>query len=377
MRVTTTTEGIRLIAWILLWIAVVSVPADARAEDRRAEYSKSSLASKKGRTSVVTEKEVDPRYIRDICKRSKWKYEANNDSLRAGNYSWDVYVPPSDKEELPGVCVYVSPAGGAFTGVGRWKRLMDKGNLIYIASRDSGNNVRTTHRIALTLRAIDIVKERYKINHKRVYVCGDSGGGRISSMVAPLYPETITGAIYSIGCNYWSNVRAEGNKYWRGFLGTRAVLPGMTEVRKNRYVFLTGDSDANMPQTKANHKAYIRSGVKNCVYVQVKGMGHSSPPPEYWQAAFAYLDGKTSKIAGAGSEANPDDKAPHPGSKPTSRPKRTDEDRARSQLSLAMNYIDAGLKAKAKAVLKQLIAKYPKTQSAKTATAELDKLGKQ
>jgi len=325
----------------------------------------------KGKESVVTEKRVDPKYILDICRRSRWKYEADKDVLKVGEYSWDVYFPASNKDEPPGICVYVSPAGGAFTRPGRWKGLMDERNLIYIASRDSGNNVRVTHRIALTLRAIDIAKERCKVDPKRIYVCGDSGGGRISSMVAPLYPELITGAIYSIGCNYWSSVKAGGNKYWRGFLGSRGVPSGIARIRKNRYVFITGDTDANMPQTKAYHKAYIASGVKNCMYVQVKGMGHSHPPLKYWREAFEYLDGNDAKAVGKGSPSGPGT------SKPTSRPKRTDEDRARSQLSLAVNYIDAGLKTKAKTALKQLISQYPKTQSAKTAAALLDELDKQ
>lgn len=156
---------------------------------------------------------------------------------------------------------------------------MDQENLIYIASRDSGNNARTAYRVALTLRAIDIVKESHKVDPKRVYICGDSGGGRISSIVAPLYPEIIKGATYSIGCNYWNNLSSDGNRYWRGFMGARTVPPNMTEVKKNRYVFITGDTEANIPQTKGNYRAYLRSVVKNCVYVQVKVMGHSPPPP--------------------------------------------------------------------------------------------------
>lgn len=70
--------------------------------------------------------------------------------------------------------------------------------------------------------------------------------------------------------------------------------------------------------------------------------------------------------------------APRPrNAKPTSRPKRTDEDRARSQLSLAMNYVTAGLKTKAQAALRQLITQYPKMETAKTAAVLLDRLGKQ
>lgn len=68
-----------------------------------------------------------------------------------------------------------------------------------------------------------------------------------------------------------------------------------------------------------------------------------------------------------------------PRRKPTSRPaprKRTNEDKARSQLALAKSYIGARLIAKAQQVLKELIGKYPKTRAAVEAQIELEKLGK-
>jgi len=72
--------------------------------------------------------------------------------------------------------------------------------------------------------------------------------------------------------------------------------------------------------------------------------------------------------------------APRPQRKPTSRPaprKRTDEDKARAQLRLAKSYIDSRLNAKALQIFKALIAKYPKTEAAAEAQAELKKLGRQ
>jgi len=378
MRIIRMTDAMRPVACISLCIAMVSITAGAGAADNPAGDSKADAASNKGKVSVVTEKKVDPKYIRDICRRANWTFDADKDMLKSGSYSWDVYVPPSDKDELPGICVYVSPAGSRGSGAGRWKSLMDKNNLIYIASRDSSNSALTSYRLGLTLRAIDIVKEGHKVNAKRIYVCGDSGGGRVSSIVAPMYPELIKGAIYSIGCSYWRNIPSGPKKHWRGFLGPRKVPPKIAQVRKNRFVFITGDADYNLLPVKATYKAYLASGVKNCVYVQVKGMGHSHPPLKYWQAAFTYLDGTDMKGAGNGSKASPESKRPNPRyAEPTSRPKRTDEDRARSRLSLATNYIDAGLRAKAKAALKQLTTKYPKTKSAKKAAVLLEELGKQ
>jgi hypothetical protein len=66
-----------------------------------------------------------------------------------------------------------------------------------------------------------------------------------------------------------------------------------------------------------------------------------------------------------------------PKPKPKPRPtagKGTDEDKARSQLRLAKSYIDSGLENKGIVILKKIIAKYPKTDAAKTAKKELDDL---
>ncbi|MBT3202281.1 MAG: hypothetical protein HN350_20470 [Phycisphaerales bacterium] len=368
----------RRIVCISLWCAMMLITVGAGAADDPSVDSKAGKAIAKGKVSVVTEKAVSPKYMRDIFQRMKWRFDANRDTLKNESYSWDLYVPPSDKEELPGICVYVSPGGARGSGAGRWKSLMDKNNLIYIASRDSSNKVYTSHRLALTLRAIDIVKEGYKVNAKRIYLCGDSGGGRVSSTIAPMYPELVKGAIYSIGCSYWNHIPSGPKEHWPGFLGARTVPPKIAQFRKNRFVFITGDLDYNLLPTKAIYKAYLRSGVKNCVYFEVKGMAHSIAPVEYWQASFDHLDGKVVKKGPNGFETSPgDNKTPPPTTaKPTSRPSRTDEAIARSQLSLAGSYISAGLKAKAAAVLKGLITKYPKTQSAKIAAGLLETLGK-
>ena len=250
---------------------------------------------KKGEEYLIKEARVDARYIRSICKRAKWIYDAKKYRMEGGNYSWYIYRPLNNEEVPPGICVYISPRGGSFSNVDRWRDIMDKHNLIYIASRDSSNYVLTEHRMALTLRAIDIVIDKYKVDMKRIYVCGDSGGGRVSSFIAPLYPEIIKGAIYSIGCDFWDTIKMEGDNYYPGFLcpipGIKVDFLKIKKIRKNRFVFLTGDFDANRAQTKANYKAYLESGIQNCAYIQVKDMGHAYPPPEYWQAAFAYLDG--------------------------------------------------------------------------------------
>lgn len=284
---------------ILLCIMAVSITTGVRAQD--GPDGDNDAETHKGKEILVKEQKVDRKYIRDICKRGKWKYDAVKDRMDGASYTWNVYLPLNNEVAPPGVCVYISPAGGRFSSVGRWKGMMDKSNLIYISSQNSGNNVRTTHRIALTLRAIMIAKEKYQVDLERVYVCGDSGGGRISSIAAALYPEIFAGAIYSIGCDFWKPLKSSKGGYWPGFLtrrvGSSVAPPNLAQLRRNCFVFLTGDKDANMPQTKANYRAYLQSGIRNCAYIQVKNMGHSRPAVDYWRVAFEYLDGKSLKEA--------------------------------------------------------------------------------
>jgi hypothetical protein len=81
-------------------------------------------------------------------------------------------------------------------------------------------------------------------------------------------------------------------------------------------------------------------------------------------------------IVTANYKIDPNYKPPPAGvAKPTPSPKRTNEEKAQSQLRLAKNYIESAMKAKALVALKKLIDKYPNTEAAKVAARELKKLG--
>ena len=138
-----------------------------------------------------------------------------------------------------------------------------------------------------------------------------------------------------------------------------------------------GDKDTRVPPDRSQVMvdALKKAGSTKVKFTLQPNTGHSASA---WGKAELYewfLSHSRSKKPSPRISKPKATTRPRP--KPTSGPKRTDEDRARSQLALAKAYIGAGLKAKATAALKQLITKYPKTQAAKTAAAELEKLPKQ
>ena len=74
---------------------------------------------------------------------------------------------------------------------------------------------------------------------------------------------------------------------------SRAICPAKQFAQaktQGRYVFLTGETDINRHETKANEAGYRRDGFRNTVYFEVPGMGHQSPGPQWLEKGLAFLD---------------------------------------------------------------------------------------
>ena len=69
----------------------------------------------------------------------------------------------------------------------------------------------------LAFDAVHNMKKFYSIDESRVYVGGASGGGRIASALAVLYPELFHGGLYIIGANYFKPLRTNRGPYAPGF----------------------------------------------------------------------------------------------------------------------------------------------------------------
>jgi len=190
--------------------------------------------------------------------------------------SWEVYVPESYQAENPaGLVVYISPSSSGDIPP-RWKSVMNKLNMIWIAAGHSGNRVMVARRVAYALIAPTLAGKYYNIDHERIYLSGFSGGGRVASMLAASYPQVFKGGIYNCGANFWDE--------------NPPTQLGL--VKQNHYVFLTGTKDQALRPTKKVHQQYLQSGVDNSRLMVIRHMAHENPNGSDFEKAIRYLDSR-------------------------------------------------------------------------------------
>ena len=191
--------------------------------------------------------------------------------------SWEVYYPAHDGGGLPGVFVYISPMRSGRID-SRWRRVMDRMNLIYIGANDSGNGVLTNERVVKAVFAVRALNQRFRFDPSKIHVAGFSGGGRMASLAASQYPEAFTAALYICGVNFWNSVRN----------------PNVERIARNRFVFMTGSTDFNLAETRRVHRRYLEAGAGNSKLMVIEGMGHEHPDAETLTVALEYLAGDDS-----------------------------------------------------------------------------------
>ena len=208
--------------------------------------------------------------------------------------SFDVFVPESYSPEEPhGLFVWVSPTPlGGFRNP-EFERVLTERKLIWVGAHNSGNRRLGWYRSGLALDAVHSMKNLYAIDEDRIYVSGYSGGGRISSSLAMLYPEAFRGGFFTYGCDYFEQLPVPDRP--GSFWPARFPSPGREEVDRlkadSRFVLLTGDEDFNRSQTRQIYRRMEKSGFQHLVYLQIPGADHYfGLPPEWLEKGIEALD---------------------------------------------------------------------------------------
>ena len=187
---------------------------------------------------------------------------------------WNMHVPESYDPNVPaGLMVYISPSDQGLMPRG-WQPVIDEENLIWISASASGNEVLVAKRMIYAVLAPQIATASYKIDPDRVYLSGFSGGGKVSGMVAINFANIFRGAIYICGAQFWSEDRPQM----------------LSQVEKNRYVFLTGSEDFNRDLTYRIFRKYESAGLENVELINVPRMTHQNPSTHYFRKAINFLD---------------------------------------------------------------------------------------
>jgi len=195
-----------------------------------------------------------------------------------------VYVPENyDPSSPAGLLVYVSPVeSGEIPDA--WKEVLDRRNLIWVSVNSSGNTKPPERRVAEAKVSPAFMLQNYRIDPRRIYIAGMSGGGQISSIVAALYPGLFRGGLYMCGVNPWSERDADP---W-----LESPPEKLGTLKENRYVFLSGTEDFKLAATARVYRLYKKAGVERSKLIVIEDMGHELPDTANFDRALGFLDSK-------------------------------------------------------------------------------------
>ncbi len=173
-----------------------------------------------------------------------------------------------------GLVVFISPTdSGAIPE--DWKPLLIQKNLVWMAADHAGNGASPQRRVLQALYAVQWARKSHTIDPRRIYIAGFSGGGRVATMMAPIYADLFRGGIFIAGANEIAYQPAE-----------------LARLQKNRYAFINGEDDFNLAQSQRVYKKLKRSGIDGVRMIEVPGLGHEMPSAHWFAQAIDFLDGK-------------------------------------------------------------------------------------
>jgi hypothetical protein len=254
--------------------------------------------------------------IREYTSRCRWTPEQIKKIDPAGGVydlaqeSFQVHVPERYRPGTPwGLLVSIS-AGNDGSVPSDWTAILSERQLLWIGANQSGNERLVWYRTNLALDAVHNMKKRYTIDEERIYVTGESGGGRSASRTALGYPDVFSGGIFMIGCDYFRNVKTlEPGK--NGVFPAAFPEPGSSLLGRakseGRFVILTGEKDMNRIPCESMAKAFRDDRFVHLTLLLVPGMGHERPvgPNAPWfEKALGTLDLPLGAKSGALFEAS-------------------------------------------------------------------------
>ena len=197
-----------------------------------------------------------------------------------------VYVPAAyDGSAAYGVYVHISPGAKGLSPSKDWQDLMDRMKLIYVSPNKTQNGSPCWRRVVLSMDSLATVKAHYKVNDKRVYVGGLSGGGHIGMMCQMLYPEHFQGAISHAAQSYLPSNREGDFGHFPGL----SLTDAKSEVRKDRkWAVISGTKDQNYKIIIETSKAW-KTAKFQYTFFDVKDMGHNNAPAEALEQALVWM----------------------------------------------------------------------------------------
>lgn len=286
----------RRIAWAVLVSAVLGLAPSCRAADRGTNtppLRESEVKNARGAFVAAFTQSSPYAATTEMNRHFQSRIPEDTDDYHITNELFRVRVP-TNYTPTPswGLMVFIDP-----NGIGNmpesWAEVLDRHQLLWVAPQNAGNERDFLSRMRLALDAAFNMTRLFPVDKERVYVAGVSGGGRVASVTAPLYPDVFRGGFYMVGCDYFRAIPSitQPNASYRA-LFPRPPAPLLEMARRHgRYVLLTGETDGNRDQTLANYRhGYLKDGFTHVTYIEVPQMGHATPDAAWFEKGLEALD---------------------------------------------------------------------------------------
>jgi len=204
--------------------------------------------------------------------------------------SFELYVPGTLEPGAAAAGLIWVSAGGDGAPPRAWAAVLDRLHVTWIGANGSGNRRSPADRVNLALDASAHLRGLLG-DHPDLYVGGFSGGARIASEAALLYPDVFSGGLFVGAADYFRFVRSSDPR-WSAWEPTfpppsRALL--QLPRTRGRYLLFSGDRDSNRTLVRDVHRAMLEDGIAAAEYLEIPDLGHEMPSAPLFERALVRL----------------------------------------------------------------------------------------
>jgi predicted esterase len=180
-------------------------------------------------------------------------------------YALLVFVPPWEQAEVPH----------------NWTPVLERHGFILVTAAHSGNDADAfDRRAALAVLGAVNVMASYRVDPRRVYVGGFSGGSRIAMRVALGYPDLFHGALLDAGSDPVGDAIAPPPE------------PLLEQFQTgSRLVYLTGQQDsAHLDRDRQSRRSLAQWCISDVQVIGMPWVGHELAEPSAFERALVALE---------------------------------------------------------------------------------------
>jgi hypothetical protein len=219
-----------------------------------------------------------------------------NYDLDPSRESFFTHIPKSYNGEVPyGLVVFVNADDAMESVPLGWESVLEQRKLLYVAPQKAGNDQPMQRRYGMAVLAAMKIMEQYRIDPRRVYVSGFSGGARVAGQLGFLQSDLFRGTIQNCGADFYEavpEIAPRPTNRPSGAYGICAFAPEEIERAKQnvRFVLITGPKDFRHGDILDIYDGgYAKAGFQTRL-IDDPGMGHAMASKAVLNQALDYLD---------------------------------------------------------------------------------------